>query len=133
MMVTQEFTYPCQVIILFHSEELILIPVGINRHTSELQDIEGLPFSSYSFLLEDDRIAILSLDHQIDDEEEWGEDDETSQGDDTVERSFHPLEIVFFECIHTEAEGVEGRLYLVDLFVLRLYLIDLTDTTELVR
>ena len=98
-MIAQEFSNPCQVVVLFQTEEFILIPVSIHRHTSELQDMERLTFSSDSLLFEDNRTAVFSLDQDIDEGEEWGEDDEGSQGDNTVECSFHRLEKVFFECI----------------------------------
>ena len=89
MMVTQESPDLGHVLVLFMSEEGVLVAFLINGHTPELIDVEGLAAQSDALLLEDGRSAVFQLHCQVTDEQERGEDDQAEHGHQQVYKSLH--------------------------------------------
>ena len=74
-------------------EQVLFIP-SINSETSEFVDVERLPVSSDSLLLEDDRLPVFDADGYIADQEEGREDDQTDQCQQEVYKPLHDM--IFF-------------------------------------
>ena len=95
MMLSQELSNMGKFLLLYFSNEQVLLASSMSSKTPEFVDVEGLPVSSNSLLLENNGVPVFNADCYIADQKEWREYDETDQCQQEIYKPFH--DNIFFK------------------------------------